>query len=93
MQGQAEAVGFWEENNTGYTDNDVAFVKGLCHVFKPRYMPDLWKDWGKTNDFLTGRNLLMKRIRMFATRRGIEIDLSIYIKNRVMEKLMRKNLM
>ena len=29
MQGQAAAAGFWAENNTGYTDNDVAFVKGL----------------------------------------------------------------
>ena len=38
---------------------------------------------------LTGINLLMKRIRMFATRTGIEIDPSIYIENRVTEELMK----
>ena len=29
MQGQTAAAGFQAENNTGYTDNDVAFLKGL----------------------------------------------------------------
>ena len=47
MQGQAVAAGFWEDKNTGYTENDVAFVRGLCHVFEPRYMSELWKEWGK----------------------------------------------
>ena len=27
VQGQAVAAGFWAEKNTGYPDNDVAFVK------------------------------------------------------------------
>ena len=35
MQGLSAAAGFWAENNTGYTDNDVAFVKGMFHVFEP----------------------------------------------------------
>ena len=89
MQGQAVASGFRSERSTGYTENDVAFVKGLCHVFKPRYVPDLWKEWGKTNDFLTGRNILMNNMRMFAMRKSIKIDPSIYIENRVMEELMK----
>ena len=41
------------------------------------------------NDVLTGRNLLMKRMRMFATGTGTGIDLSIYIENIVMEELMK----
>ena len=87
MQGQAAAAGFWAKKNMGYNDNDVTFVKGICHVFKPRYMPELWKEWDKTNNFFTGRNILMRRMRMFATRTGMEIDPSIYIENSVMEEL------
>ena len=49
MQGQATAAGFWAEKNTGYTDKDVSFVNGMCHVFEPFYVPELWKEWGKTN--------------------------------------------
>ena len=41
MQVQGAAGGFRAENNTGYTDNNVSFVKGLCHVFEPCYVPAL----------------------------------------------------
>ena len=51
-------------------------------------MPGLWKEWGKTNDVMTGRNFLMRRMIMFATRTGIEIDPSIYIEKKVMKELM-----
>ena len=64
-------------------------MKGLCHLFKLRYVPELWKEWGKTNDVVTGINLLMKRTRMFATSMGVKIDPSIYIENKVMEELMK----
>ena len=46
---------------------------------------------GKTNDVVTGRNLLMKRMIIFSTRTGIEIYPSIYIENKVMEELMKEN--
>ena len=87
MQGQATEAGFWSEKNTGYTDNNVAFVKGLCHVFKPRYMPELWNEWGKTNDIATGRNTRIKRTRMISMRTGIKIYSSIYIEKKEMEYL------
>ena len=90
MQGQAAAAVFRAEKNMGYTDNDVAFVKGLCHVFEPRYVLELRKDCGKTNDVLSDRNILTKRMIIFSTRTGIDIDPSIYIQNRVMEELMNK---
>ena len=64
-------------------------MKGLCHIFKPRYVLELWKELGKSNDVVTGRNLLMKRMIMFATRMGVKIDLSIYIEKKVMEELMK----
>ena len=44
IQGQAVAAKFRAEKNTGYTDNDVPFVKRLCHLFEPRYVPELWKE-------------------------------------------------
>ena len=53
-------------------------------------MPELCKEWGETNDVVTGRNILMKRMIMFATRTGVEIDPSIYIENKVMEDLMKE---
>ena len=90
IQEQAAAAVFRTEKNMGYTDNDVTFVKGLCHVFEPRYVPELWKEWGETKNTVTGRNILMKRMRMFATRTGVEIDPSIYIENKEMEELMEE---
>ena len=90
MQGQAAAVGFWAEKNRGYTDNDVVFVKGLCHIFEPRYVLELWTEWGKTNNIVTGRNILMKRMRIFATKTGVVIYPSIYIENKVMEEFMKE---
>ena len=92
MQGQAVTAGFRVKKDTGYTDKDVAFVKGVCHLFEPRYVPELWKEWKKKNDFVTGRNLLMKRTIMFATRTGIEIYPSIYIVKKVMEELMKEKI-
>ena len=89
IQGKASAARFWAEKDMGYTDNNVEFVMGICHIFKHRYATELWKEWGKTNDVLTSRNILMKRMRMFTTRTGIKIDPSIYIDNRVMEELMK----
>ena len=65
MQGQVAAAGLLAEKSTGYTANAVAIMRGLCHIFKPRYVPDLWKEWGKTNYVLTGRNILMNKIRIF----------------------------
>ena len=44
---------------------------------------------GKKNYVVTGRDLLMKRMIMFSTRMGIEIDLPIYIEKQGMEKLMK----
>ena len=44
MQGQAVTAGFRVKKDTGYTDKDVAFVKGVCHLFEPRYVPELWKE-------------------------------------------------
>ena len=90
MQIQAETEGFRAEKKTRYTDNNVIFVKGICHVFEPFYVSELWKEWGKTDDVLTGRNLLMKRMVMFDMGTGIGIYPSIYIENRVMEELMKE---
>ena len=91
MQVKAAPAGFRAEKNTGYTDNDFAFVNGLCHVFEPCFVPELWKEWGEINDVMTGRNILMKRMIMFTTRTGVEIDPSIYIEHKVMEELMKAN--
>ena len=35
MQGQAAAARFCSEKSSVYTDNDVAFVKGIFHVSNP----------------------------------------------------------
>ena len=51
MQGQAVTAGFRVKKDTGYTDKDVAFVKGVCHLFEPRYVPELWKEWKKKKRF------------------------------------------
>ena len=88
IQGHSMAAGFRSENNTGYTDNNVAFVKGLCHIFETCYVPELWKEWGKINNVVTGRNILMKRMSMFSRRTDVEIGPSIYIENKLMEELM-----
>ena len=77
IQGQETASILRAENNTVYTDNNVAFVKGLYYVFEPRYVPELWKEWVKTKNVLTGRNPLIKRMRFLSTRTGIDIDQSI----------------
>ena len=45
---------------------------------------------GGGDDFVTGRNIFMKRMRMFVTRTGIKIDLFIYIGNKVTEELMKE---
>ena len=45
-QGQAAATGFWSKKEKGYTDNYVAFVQELCHVFEPRFVPEIWREWG-----------------------------------------------
>ena len=89
MKIQARAAGFSSEKNTGYTDNNVAFVEGLCCVLEPHYVPELWKEWGKTNNVVTVLNLLMKRMRMFYTRMVIEIDLSTKISKKVMKGLLK----
>ena len=52
-------------------------------------MLDLCKGWGEINDVVTGRNLLIKMMGMFATRTGIKIYPSIYIGNKVIEELMK----
>ena len=44
MQGQAAEEGFRAEGNTGYTDNYVTFMKGICHIFELRYVTELWKE-------------------------------------------------
>ena len=55
-------------------------------------MLDLCKGWGEINDVVTGRNLLIKMMGMFATRTGINIYPSIYIENKVMDKLMKEKI-
>ena len=54
-------------------------------------MPELWKDWGGGIDVVTGRNLLIERMRMFATSMDVEIDPYICIKNKVMKELIKGN--
>ena len=53
-------------------------------------MPELWKEWRGKNDVVMGRNLLMKRMKIFDTGTGVEIDPSIYIENNLMEELMKE---
>ena len=51
----------------------------------------MYQSYGRSekNNVVTGRNLLMKRMRMFATKTGDKIDSSIYIENKMMEELMK----
>ena len=62
----------------------------MRYVFEPRYVLELWTEWGKTNNIVTGRNILMKRMRIFATKTGVVIYPSIYIENKVMEEFMKE---
>ena len=39
---------------------------------------------------MTGRNILMNKMRMFGTRMGVNIDPYIYIENKIIEELMKE---